>query len=43
MKNKTCRLCTASFVPETKTQEYCNICLKMRTSLIKTQMKGGNK
>ena len=27
-KTKICRLCQASFVPETKNQEYCNECTK---------------
>jgi len=48
MKNKTCRLCTASFVPVAN-EEYCNICMPYHKSMekkrnkTKTKLKGGYK
>ena len=29
LKTKICPKCNATFVPETKNQEYCNECLKI--------------
>ena len=36
---KICRLCSASFVPETKEMEYCNICAKIHYKCEKRRKK----
>jgi len=35
IKSKICKLCNASFVPDEKNQEYCNICLKFKERMNK--------